>query len=86
MDISVSQDWVIVLGLVVVWDLVWKGIALWKASNRSQVVWFVSLLVINSAGIVPIIYLLINWDIDDYLERKNGTRTLNNSVAKKAPE
>lgn len=43
---------------VAVWDLAWKGVALWKASQRKEKGWFVVLLIVNSAGILPIIYLL----------------------------
>ncbi|MBI4058122.1 hypothetical protein HY405_02330 [Candidatus Microgenomates bacterium] len=47
----------IILQLLVVWSLVWKGFALWQAA-RVHKRWFIALLIINSAGIVEIIYLL----------------------------
>ena len=40
------------------WDVVWKGIALWRAARNSHQVWFIFLLIVNSAGILPIIYIL----------------------------
>ena len=40
-----------------VWLLVWRGIALWKASRNEQKYWFVALLVINLLGIPEIVYL-----------------------------
>jgi hypothetical protein len=46
--------------LILVWDLVWRGIALWKSGRRNQLVWFIFLFIINSVGILPIIYLLIH--------------------------
>lgn len=39
-------------------DLVLKGVALWKAARNTQKVWFVVLLIVNSIGILPAIYLL----------------------------
>lgn len=42
---------------LVAWSLVWKGLALWHASKRGEQWWFVALLVINTAGILDIIYL-----------------------------
>lgn len=39
-------------------DLVLKGFALWRAGRRGQPWWFVALLLINSLGILPGIYLL----------------------------
>jgi|GEM_PF-3384916 len=40
-----------------VWILVWKGLALWKASQKGQKVWFVVLLAVNTFGIVEILYI-----------------------------
>ena len=47
-----------ILIIIVLWDLIWKGIALWKCGRNNQPVWFVFVLIINSVGILPIIYLL----------------------------
>ena len=44
--------------LVGVWSTVWKGIALWKAARNSQIAWFVVLVILNTAGILEIIYIL----------------------------
>lgn len=43
--------------LVTIWSLVWKGMALWKAGRLGQKVWFVILLVVNTLGILEIIYI-----------------------------
>lgn len=43
---------------LLLWELIWKGIACWKAGRNDQLVWFVALFVLNTAGILPIIYLL----------------------------
>jgi len=40
------------------WSLIWKGIALWKAGRHNQLYWFITLLLLNTAGIIPIAYLL----------------------------
>ncbi len=39
-------------------DLILKGLALWRSSQRKEKWWFVALLLINSLGILPAIYLL----------------------------
>ena len=44
--------------LIIVWSMVWKGIALWKCGRNNQLVWFVVLFIVNTAGILPIIYLI----------------------------
>jgi hypothetical protein len=49
----------VALAAVVVWDLVWKGLALWQAARRRQPVWFVGLLATNTVGVLPISYLML---------------------------
>ncbi|HZZ98814.1 MAG TPA: DUF5652 family protein [Candidatus Saccharimonadia bacterium] len=39
-------------------ELVLKGFALWRAGRNNQSVWFIVLLVCNTVGILPLIYLL----------------------------
>lgn len=39
-------------------DLVLKGFALYRSARKGQTYWFIALLVINSIGILPAIYLL----------------------------
>lgn len=34
-----------------------KGLALWKASRLSQKLWFIILLVVNTIGILDLIYI-----------------------------
>jgi hypothetical protein len=41
------------------WELPWKGVALWKAAHRNQKGWFVVSLVFNTLGILPIIYIFL---------------------------
>lgn len=43
--------------LLMLWSLFWKGLALWHSSQRQRGWWFIALLVINTAGILEIVYL-----------------------------
>jgi methionyl-tRNA synthetase len=45
--------------LLALWTLVWKGLALWHAARRGEYWWFVALLLINTVGILEIIYLFV---------------------------
>ncbi len=47
------------LAIVVIWSLIWKGLALWKAAKKDSKPWFVALLVINTMGILEILYLYL---------------------------
>ncbi|MBN2057696.1 MAG: hypothetical protein JW782_02750 [Candidatus Saganbacteria bacterium] len=54
---ELSNIQVSLLTVLIIWSLIWKGIALWKAARQGQPAWFVCLLIINTAGILEIIYL-----------------------------
>ena len=43
--------------IVVIWEAIWKGIAMWKAARHSQRNWFIALLIFNTAGILSIAYI-----------------------------
>ena len=43
--------------IAILWSVVWKGLALWHAARRGQYWWFLILLVVNTLGILEIIYL-----------------------------
>ena len=45
------------VALFVLWSLFWKGLALWHAAKRDEKKWFVVLLILNTFGILEIIYL-----------------------------
>lgn len=53
---------IVFIAVLAIWDIVWKLIAMWKAANRKQKGWFIWLGILNTAGILPIIYLLIYKD------------------------
>lgn len=46
-----------VLSFLVVWGIVWKGFALYRAGKQQQPGWFVALFLINTLGILEILYL-----------------------------
>src|SRR3989344_4602474 len=46
------------LTVVAVWTIVWQGLALWHAARHNQRNWFIALIILNFAGLLPIIYLI----------------------------
>ena len=53
-----TNIWITLLLLVaIVWGVVWKGIGMWRAAKKGQRNWFIAMLVLNTLGIVPIVYL-----------------------------
>ncbi len=45
--------------LAVVWTLPWKGVALWKAAQKKDVPWFVALMLVNTLGLLEILYIFV---------------------------
>ncbi len=43
---------------LVLLDLILKGFALWRSARNNQIYWFIALLIVNSMGILPLIYLI----------------------------
>jgi len=49
----------VILPLLMIWSLVWKGMALWRAAKNNSMPWFVVLLLVNTLGILEILYLFV---------------------------
>ena len=49
----------VLLVVVSVWTLIWKGLALWKSAKKNHLVWFLVLLIVNTVGILEILYIYI---------------------------
>jgi hypothetical protein len=45
--------------LLLLWNLVWKGFALWIAARHKSKVWYIVMLVLNTFGILEILYIFI---------------------------
>jgi len=60
-------------------DVILKAVALWKAARADQMGWFIFLIVFNTVGILPIIYLL-------FFTRKTKGKTIAEPVIKIAPK
>lgn len=58
----------ILLLILALWNLAWKGFALWKAAKNNQRRWFIVILALNTFGILEIIYLF-------HFSKERGSRT-----------
>jgi len=56
--------------LAILWTLPWKGVALWKAARNCQKVWFVAMLILQTLGILEILYILF------FQKDKNPNRSI----------
>lgn len=53
--------------LLAAWTIIWKGIALWKAAKNGSLAWFIVLLILNTTGILEILYIFV------FSKKKNQT-------------
>ena len=56
-----TPTWLLYLLLILfVWEFIWKLIAIWKAAQNKQMLWFICLALTNTIGMLPIIYILLS--------------------------
>lgn len=74
--------WLIIIASV--WTLVWKGFALWKSASLNHPIWFIILLIVNTLGILEILYIFLFSEInlDDKLENKRQRKNEKKSERK----
>lgn len=48
---------IILIAVITIWSTILKGAGLWRAANLKQRNWFIVMLIINSVGIIELIYL-----------------------------
>jgi heme A synthase len=72
--VALSASFIFFLVVAGIWSAMWKGVALWNAARNSQIVWFIVLLVVNTLGILEIIYLLFFRNTKQILVRKGRKR------------
>lgn len=53
-----DMSFYLLLAVVMIWSITWKGIALWNAARNEQRTWFIAVLLINIVGLLEITYLM----------------------------
>ena len=68
MEIELTKYiWVLwLLVPLVIWEVIWKIIGMWKSARNNQLAWFICIAILNTIGLLPIIYIV--WFQD---EKKN---------------
>ena len=57
--------------VLIVWSGIWKGIGLWRAGKNNHLVWFILMFVLNTAGILPLIYIVFFSKPEEVKEKKD---------------
>ena len=55
---NVVMSLIPLLIVLALFEAVLKGIAMWKCGRNNQLVWYVFIFIFNTAGILPLVYLL----------------------------
>ena len=55
--LNLSRLHPLILVVITVWSIGWKGLALWHAARNNQRNWFAAILILNTVGILDILYL-----------------------------
>jgi uncharacterized membrane protein YiaA len=58
-SLQTKPQFMTLISSLVIWELIWKGIALWKAVRENQKGWFIAILILNTVGILPILYIFL---------------------------
>jgi len=75
----------------VVWTVFWKGWALWIAARKGEMWWFLVILIVNSAGILEIVYLfffkkmIFNFETKKFEEQNKKEEKIVNEEVKEEP-
>jgi hypothetical protein len=54
---------------IAIWTIPWKAIALWKAAINGSKLWFGLILIVNTLGILEIVYIFL-------VSKKQSSKTL----------
>lgn len=75
--INLSPGLIALISIIALWTLPWKGVALWKAAKQHDIFWFVALLILNTIGILEILYIF--WISKRKIESKKETEIPNSN-------
>jgi hypothetical protein len=48
---------------IIIWTAIWKLIGLWHSARKNQPLWFIAIAILNTIGVLPILYLFIFKDL-----------------------
>jgi hypothetical protein len=62
---------IFVIILIIAWEVIWKLTAMWYAGKNNSKAWFIALAIINTVGVLPILYLIF---CTDFFKSKKKVR------------
>jgi len=56
-ELVVPMYFFIAIIAISIWESIWKAIGMWKSARNNNLAWFIVILIFNTLGILPLIYL-----------------------------
>ncbi len=72
-----------ILGIILIWSIIWKLLALWKSARNNHLTWFIILGIVNTVGVLEILYYYIFSDMKDDSKKDNSEKKTKNKSRKK---
>ncbi len=60
--------------IILVWIVVWKLLALWKSARNNHAFWFIAVALINTVGILEILYIYVFSKMGKKPEKKKSSK------------
>ena len=67
--------------IIITWTAIWKLLGMWKAARNAHVFWFIAMAILNTVGIIPIIYIYV---FSKWGKKKQNSKTKIISPKKKS--
>ena len=78
---------IIIMTIISVWTIIWKGLALWKSSRKGNLIWFIIFLLVNTVGILEILYIYVFSKMDlkesKKFKQKQSVKKVSKKIKKK---
>ena len=73
--LGISRQLALIILLVIgVWSLIWKGFALWKAAKKDHNIAFIIILIANTIGIIEILYIYLFSEMKFFNKKSNTNK------------
>jgi len=58
-NLNETMPWFLPVAIcLVIWEIVWKVIAMWRSARNNHPAWFICIAILNTLGVLSIIYIL----------------------------
>jgi hypothetical protein len=58
-QLGIPAEFLVFFVIILIWSQVWKFLALWKSARNNSSVWFILFALVNTMGILEILYIFV---------------------------